>query len=189
MTPGMPGPLLRLKSGTESATPSVNGTISRNLVRMAALLGDGGYETLARQTCTSFAVEILQHPFLFVGLLDTVVALEMKVRVVTGVLVTDEVSHPAGSLSDEQSGGKEITPDKLPVSAWEQVTSSVREQTGLAASTSAAVAALVDLRSSNKGETSWLRSRNTLFRELGASGRQRNYLFVCEARLCRTIDV
>ena len=178
MTPGMPGPLLRLKTGTESATPSVNGVIARNLVRLSALLGDDACATLARQTCSSFAVEILQYPFLFVGLLDAVIGLELGVCLVTGVLATDQVSRPA---ADDISG------EETPVSAWDQVTNRVREEAGLAASTSAAAEALVDVRPGRP--SMWLQTRNPVFRELGRTRHLRNHLLVCESGQCHTVDV
>lgn len=188
MTPGTPGPLLRLKTGTESATPSVNGTIARNLVRLSALLEEESYRILARQTCMSFAVEILQHPFLFVGLLDAIVGLELNVRTVTGVFATTEVSRPATSLSDDLVSH----PDE-PLSARDKLVARVRAEAGLATSTSTAAAALVDIRPGHLADfvgnpSFWLRSRNAMYKELRTSYPARNYLLVCEAGQCRTID-
>ena len=118
-TPGMPGPLLRLKTGTESATPSVNGVIARNLLRLANLLEDDEYRTLCRQTCHSFAVEILQHPFLFVGLLDAVVGLEAGSRNITGVFSTSTITNapqPSSSLlskSEEPTSVRDLIVQKI----------------------------------------------------------------------------
>lgn len=186
MTPGMPGPLLRLKTGTESATPSVNGIIARNLVRLSALLLDEKYGTLARQTCNSFVVEIMQHPFLFVGLLDAVVGLELGVRIVTGVLCTAGISRSATSPAEKSL-------DEL-ISARDQLINKVRGEAGLATSTSAAAVALVDVRLSHSGDfvgnqSFWLKTRNQMYRELQPSGIEKNYLFVCEAGRCRTVYV
>lgn len=154
---GVPGPLLRLKGGTDSAMPSVNGVIARNLLRLSALLEDDTYKTLARQTCNTFSVEILQHPFLFVNLLDAVVGLEMGTRNITGV-----VGQATGS-------GKEA------------VIRRARAEAGLAASTSTATIALVDAR-----EGGWIRGRNVLYGDLNAG---KDFLLVCEAGSCRTVDV
>lgn len=103
--PQEPPPLLRLKPGTDGATPSPNGVAAQNLLRLAGLLGYAAddnaapgstargsvadkparYARLARATCAAFAAEMLEHPFLFVGLLDAVVALELGVRVAVAV--------------------------------------------------------------------------------------------------------
>lgn len=166
----MPGPLLRLKGGTDSATPSVNGVIARNLLRLSSLLEDETYRKLARETANTFAVEILQHPFLFVNLLDVVVGLEMGARNITGVVATDS---PTGF------------PGK------EGVTERVRAEAGLAASTSTATVALVDVRPSSEAAvpSAWLKSRNPLFRDLKPASPPRNFLLVCETGRCRIVDV
>ncbi|QSS60462.1 DUF255 domain-containing protein [Histoplasma capsulatum] len=85
-TPTHPAPLFRLKAGTDASTPSPNGVIARNLLRLSTLLEDDTYRRLARDTVSAFAVEIMQHPFLFVGLLDAVVGLEVGVKGVVGVI-------------------------------------------------------------------------------------------------------
>jgi uncharacterized protein YyaL (SSP411 family) len=172
-----------LKTGTESATPSINGIIARNLLRLSSLLEDDDYRTLARQTCHSFAVEILQHPFLYVGLLDAIVGLETGTHSVTGVLSTTNVTQP------ESSAGKADEP----LSARDLVVKRVREEAGLATSTSTTTVALVDVRPSHAGDfvgnpSFWLKGRNKLFKEL-RSGSGKNYLLVCENSKCREVDV
>jgi uncharacterized protein YyaL (SSP411 family) len=146
---------LRLKGGTDSATPSVNGAIARNLIRLSALLEDDNYKTLARQTCNTFSVEMLQHPFLFVNLLDVIVGLEMGIRNITGVVAADQTK--------------------------DAVIRRARAEVGLAASTSTATIAVVDPR----GE-SWIKGRNVLYRDLKAA---KDFLLVCEAGSCRTVDI
>lgn len=189
MVPGVPGPLLRLKTGTESATPSVNGVISRNLLRLAALLEDDSYRTLARQTCNSFAVEIMQHPFLFVGMLDVVVGLQIGTRNVTGVFCTTDIS--SSSVSREE--GLLSRADE-PVSARDLLVQRIRSEAGVALSPCVAARALVDIRPSHLkdfvgNQSFWLKSRNPLFQELKAAEPPKNYLLVCETGRCKTVDV
>ncbi|KAL2865363.1 thioredoxin domain-containing protein [Aspergillus lucknowensis] len=179
--PGSPGPLLRLKTGTESAVPSVNGVIARNLLRLSSLLEEDGYRVLARQTCHSFAVEILQHPFLFVGLLDAIVGLETGTRNVTGVLSTATISPEGGSTNES-------------VPAREALVKKIRAEAGLTLSTSSTtVAALVDIQPSHgdfvENESSWLRTRNSLFKDLKAAEAPKNHLLICEEGRCRTLDI
>lgn len=78
--------ILRLKDGLDNAEPSTNGLSARNLNRLGAMLEDEEYRTQAKRTLHSFEAEILQHPFLFVGLLDAVVVEQLGIRtlVITG---------------------------------------------------------------------------------------------------------
>ncbi|KAI9372700.1 hypothetical protein BJX61DRAFT_505949 [Aspergillus egyptiacus] len=184
--PGSPQPLLRLKTGTESATPSVNGVIARNLLRLSSLLEEDEFRVLARHTCHSFAVEILQHPFLFVGLLDAVVGLETGTRNVTGIFST-ATSLPGAPSTEEENNG--------PWSVREALVRKIRTEAGLSLSScSTTVAALVDIRPSHLGDfvgnqSFWLRTRNKLFKDLKAGDAPKNYLLVCEEGRCRTVDV
>ncbi|KAH8704025.1 DUF255 domain protein [Talaromyces proteolyticus] len=162
---GMPGPLLRLKSGTDSATPSVNGIIARNLVRLSTLLEDEKYKTFARQTCNTFSVELLQHPFLFVNLLDAIVGLEIGVRNITGVAATSEKKTQA------------------------ELIQRIRQEAGLAVSTATAAVALVDVRAAATISSSWIRGRNVLFKDIKEGSPVRDFLLVCETGSCRTVDL
>jgi len=72
--------ILRLKDGMDGAEPAANGTSAQNLLRLAALLDDAQYARRARATLAAFEPEVLQHPFLFVGLLDAVVGVRLGVR-------------------------------------------------------------------------------------------------------------
>ncbi|KAL4766387.1 thioredoxin domain-containing protein [Aspergillus foveolatus] len=178
--PGSPATLLRLKTGTESAVPSVNGVIARNLLRLSSILEENSYRVLARQTCQSFAVEILQHPFLFVGLLDVIVGLNTGTRNITAVVAADS------SLSTSTEGG-------APTSAWNGLVKRIRAEAGPTLSTSSnTVAALVDVRNSSQGvstgnKSSWLCTRNPLFKDLKPG--DKNYLLICEEGRCRTVDL
>ncbi|GAT28464.1 DUF255 domain protein [Aspergillus luchuensis] len=188
MTSGAPGPLLRLKTGTESVTPAVNGVIARNLLRLGSLLEDEEYKTLARQTCRSFSVEILQHPFLFVGLLDAIVGLETGTRNVTGVFAT---SVTEGSV---QASEGVIRKTDEPVCVRDMIVQKIRAEAGLAISTATTTASLVDIRASHVGDfvgnqSFWLRTRNPLYRELKASETAKNHLMVCESGRCRVVNI
>lgn len=187
-TPGMPGPLLRLKTGTESATPSVNGVIARNLLRLANLLEDDEYRTLCRQTCHSFAVEILQHPFLFVGLLDAVVGLEAGSRNITGVFSTSTITNapqPSSSL---------LSKSEEPTSVRDLIVQKIRSEVEPASFTSTTTASLVDIRPSHVGDfvgnpSFWLRTRNPLFKDLKPSDPAKNYLLICQGGKCTSVDI
>ncbi|KAF9885084.1 hypothetical protein FE257_000724 [Aspergillus nanangensis] len=188
MTPGMPGPLLRLKTGTDSATPSVNGVIARNLSRLSNLLEDEDYRTLSRQTCHSFSVEILQHPFLFVGLLDAIVGLEAGTRNITGVLCTSTITH-TGPQSDSL-----INKTDEPTSARDLIVQKLRAEAGMAISTSTVTTSLVDIRPSHVGDfvgnpSFWLRTRNTLFKDLKPPAPAKNYLMICEGGSCKNVNI
>jgi len=58
----------------DSAEPSTNGVSANNLYRLGSILIDTELEKFARRTCTAFATEMLQHPFLFSSMLPSVVA-------------------------------------------------------------------------------------------------------------------
>ncbi|KAL1955782.1 hypothetical protein VTO42DRAFT_8102 [Malbranchea cinnamomea] len=194
MHPEVVGPLFRLKTGTDAATPSTNGVIAQNLLRLASLLEDESYKTLARQTCNAFAVEILQHPFLFVNLLDVVVGLEVGVKTVVGVV---GAARPA-SLSGEGSTGREERSSapgettRADLSGPEnEVISKMREEAGPEVSTSAAVMSLVEVVESRpatgkRNKTAWLRKRNHLLKDILPG---KNFLLVCESGSCRTVSI
>lgn len=194
MTSDMPGPLLRLKTGTESATPSVNGVIARNLLRLANLLEDDDYRLLCRQTCHSFAVEILQHPFLFVGLLDAIAGLEAGSRNFTGVLSTTLLPQAGpGSPNRLNSNSDESTSDE-PTSVRELIVQRLRAEAGQAISTSTTTVSLIDIRPSHVGDfvgnqSFWLRTRNKLYKDLKPTEPAKNHILVCEGGSCKMMDV
>ncbi|KAJ5753040.1 hypothetical protein N7520_009957 [Penicillium odoratum] len=186
MIPGMPGPLLRLKTGTESATPSVNAVIARNLLRLAAFLDDPEYRTLAQQTLNSFSVEIMQHPFLFVGMLDVIVGLQTGTRTFTGVFATAEIPTPPGLRQDSENSP--------PESAYDLVKKRLRKETGSGISSTVTVASLVDIRPSHLkdfvgNQSFWLKSRNPMYKDLKAADPAKNYLLACEAGSCKIVDL
>ncbi|UNI13762.1 hypothetical protein JDV02_000474 [Purpureocillium takamizusanense] len=66
--------ILRLKDGMDTSLPSTNAIAASNLFRLGSLLDDERYSALARGTVNAFEAEILQHPWLFPGLLAGVVS-------------------------------------------------------------------------------------------------------------------
>jgi uncharacterized protein YyaL (SSP411 family) len=68
-----PHTILRLKDGMDTSLPSTNAVSASNLFRLASLLPDSDFATKARQTINAFEVEVVQHPWLFPGLLRGVV--------------------------------------------------------------------------------------------------------------------
>ena len=75
-----PHVLIRLKDGMDSSLPSVNGVAASNLFRLGALLDDKRYLALARSTVNAFEPEMLQHPWLFPGLLGNVVTARLGMQ-------------------------------------------------------------------------------------------------------------
>lgn len=83
--------ILRLKPGTDNTTPSPNGIVATNLLYLSSYaksapqlqndlkLGDR-LLTQAKGIIDAFAVEMLQHPFLYVTLLSAVVMESLGVR-------------------------------------------------------------------------------------------------------------
>lgn len=65
--------ILRLKDGMDTSLPSTNAVSVKNLFRLATLLDNEAYAALAKGTLAAFEVEMLQHPWLFPGLLGGVV--------------------------------------------------------------------------------------------------------------------
>jgi uncharacterized protein YyaL (SSP411 family) len=78
--------IMRLKDGMDNAEPGTNGISASNLDRLGALLEDEEYVKKARETTSAFEAEIMQHPFLFPGMMDSIVASKFGLRhvVLTG---------------------------------------------------------------------------------------------------------
>jgi uncharacterized protein YyaL (SSP411 family) len=87
--------IVRLKPGTDNALPSPNGVIAMNLLYLSSYLNDtqGRYLKASRQAINSFAVEIIQHPYILVTLLGAVVleALGVKTIQVQGKISEAEI--------------------------------------------------------------------------------------------------
>lgn len=96
----LPEQILRLKPGTDNTIPSPNGIIASNLLYLSSYaksapqlnhdltLGDR-LRRQARATIDAFAVETLQHPFLYVTLLGAVV---MNAIGVHSLVVPDDMT-------------------------------------------------------------------------------------------------
>ncbi|KIW57893.1 hypothetical protein PV05_02449 [Exophiala xenobiotica] len=79
--------IIRLKPGTDNAMPSANGIICTNLLYLDSYCNDSAtlkekrdYLGKARAVLDAFAVEIIQHPFLYVSLLSAVVMEQVGVK-------------------------------------------------------------------------------------------------------------
>ncbi|RBQ73265.1 hypothetical protein FVER14953_03942 [Fusarium verticillioides] len=67
-----PYTILRLKDGMDTSLPSTNAVSVANLFRLANLRSNDDLAAKARQTINAFEVEVVQHPWLFPGLLQGV---------------------------------------------------------------------------------------------------------------------
>jgi uncharacterized protein YyaL (SSP411 family) len=70
---GQRASIMNLKPGSDNALPSPNGVIASNLLLLASYLEEPSYKMIAKRTIDAFAVEIVQHPFLFVSMLSAIV--------------------------------------------------------------------------------------------------------------------
>jgi len=68
-----PHTILRLKDGLDTTLPSTNAVSVENLFQLGHILADDKYVSLAHDTINAFEAEMLQHPWLFPGLLGGVV--------------------------------------------------------------------------------------------------------------------
>lgn len=104
-----PDLILRLKDGMDNAEPSTNGLSARNLHRLSSLLADDAYAQKTKKTLHAFEAEVLQHPFLFAGLLDTVVASRLGVK---GIVITgegDEVDKAIRRIRTQTAYGSTVS--------------------------------------------------------------------------------
>lgn len=98
-----PDLILRLKDGMDNAEPSTNGVSASNLNRLSSLFNDASYATLAKSTIQAFEAEMMQHPFLFVTLLDSVAMSRLGV---TGIVVTGEGSEVEEAIRKIRTGAE-----------------------------------------------------------------------------------
>ncbi|EXJ60866.1 hypothetical protein A1O7_05019 [Cladophialophora yegresii CBS 114405] len=95
-----PEQIIRLKPGTDTALPSPNGTICTNLLYLSSYIQSQSpsqqstttksYIRHARATLDAFAVEILQHPFLYVTLLGALVMEQVGVKTIIAPMTTKD---------------------------------------------------------------------------------------------------
>lgn len=64
----------------DTALPSTNALSVSNLFRLGDVLADEKFSSLARETIDAFEAEMLQHPWLFPGLLAGVVTARLGVE-------------------------------------------------------------------------------------------------------------
>jgi uncharacterized protein YyaL (SSP411 family) len=84
-------PLMNLKPGSDNALPSPNGIAASNLLLLSSYLQEPSYRKLAKGVIDAFAIEIVQHPFLFVSILSANVLETVGVKSI--VAVGDAVDH------------------------------------------------------------------------------------------------
>jgi len=102
-----PDILLRLKDALDNSEPSTNGLSAQNLFRLSSLLEDAEYAKLASKTTSAFEAEILQHPFLFTSMMESIVAVRLGWR---SIVVTGEgediesvVKHARSNIKGRQT--------------------------------------------------------------------------------------
>ncbi|XWW98318.1 hypothetical protein V2A60_006318 [Cordyceps javanica] len=76
--------ILRLKDGMDTSLPSTNAVSVSNLYRLGTLLDDDIFTGMARTSINAFEPEMLQHPWLFPGLLGGVVTARLGASKVRG---------------------------------------------------------------------------------------------------------
>ncbi|KAF4508977.1 hypothetical protein G6O67_005293 [Ophiocordyceps sinensis] len=79
-TASSPHAILRLKDGMDTSLPSTNAVSASNLFRLGALFDDAAFSARARATVDAFEPEMLQHPWLFPGLLAALVTARLGVN-------------------------------------------------------------------------------------------------------------
>lgn len=114
------------------------------------------------------------------NLLDALVGLELGVRNITGVLATDVVATATQKDAAEPQADKDTA---------DVVRERVHAEAGSAASTSVTTVSVVDVRGSNASTSTWLQSRNPLFKDLKPGTPPKNYLLVCETGQCQIVDI
>lgn len=82
--------VIRLKPGTDSTLPSPNGVIANQALYLSSYFPDeqSEYVAQARNVMNAFAVEVIQHPFLFTNMLSAVVIEQVGVK---GLLIPKEM--------------------------------------------------------------------------------------------------
>lgn len=77
-----PDTVIRLKPGTDNTLPSPNGVIANQALYLSSYFPDKESEYLAqaRNVMNCFAVEVIQHPFLFTNMLSAVVIEQVGVK-------------------------------------------------------------------------------------------------------------
>ncbi|KAK4944321.1 hypothetical protein LTR10_016207 [Elasticomyces elasticus] len=103
--------IIRLKPGTDSSLPSPNGTICINLLYLSSyrLEKQTEYIGKARAILDAFAVEIIQHPFLYVSLLSGMVMEQVGVKTLVVPMTTRD-----SQLRRLRGWGRTVVRDLVP---------------------------------------------------------------------------
>ena len=89
-------PIMTLKPGSDNVLPSPNGIIASNLLLLSSYLEEPSFKIMAKRTIDAFAIEIIQHPFLFVSMLSAIVLEAVGVKGI--VVVGGEAAHTLGGF-------------------------------------------------------------------------------------------
>ena len=93
----------------DNAEPSTNGVTASNLYRLSSLLNDPEfngirYSKYAKDTLEAFSAEMIQHPYLFAGMLESVIAsnLGVKSMIISGP--QEKVEQKIKEMKTKKSG-------------------------------------------------------------------------------------
>ena len=106
---GAPDLILRLKDGMDNAEPSTNGVAASNLYRLSSLLNDPEFNGLrysgyAKGTLEAFSAEIIQHPYLFAGMLESVITSNLGMRSVVVSGAHEKIEQKIRQIRTKTSG-------------------------------------------------------------------------------------
>ena len=147
----------------DTSEPSTNGISASNLNRLSSLLNDNAYSTKARETIAGFESEVLQYPWLYATFMPSIVASHLGIK---GVVVASGASE----VSDTRLVGKNVEEGvHVPhMKAFEK-----QPRGGL--STFAKISE----------DSTWLRGRNSLFKDLNLSTNGTTKVLICEGGVCK----
>ena len=147
----------------DTSEPSTNGISASNLNRLSSLLNDNAYSTKARETIAGFESEVLQYPWLYATFMPSIVASHLGIK---GVVVASGASE----ISDARLVGKNAEEGvHVPhMKAFEK-----QPRGGL--STFAKISE----------DSTWLRGRNSLFKDLNLSANGTTKVLICEGGVCK----
>ena len=213
-SPHPPDLILRLKSGMDSAEPSGNNISARNLYRLGSMLEDETYLKAGKDTVEAFEAEILQFPFCFAGMLDSVVYGRLGMR---GIVVMGGASSTSSPSPPPPSTASTATPDPTtnnndnnpPPSQVPQKTLAGHPLTDAAGNDTTTASSIIQQETPTieidailkkirsrvvpdrtvvliDGEKGqWLRTRNPLLRDVNLDGSQRGKVLVCQGGICK----
>lgn len=89
----------------DAAEPSANNITASNLHRLASMLDDSEYATLARETVAAFEAEVEQFPWCFVGMLGSVVISHLGTK---SVVIMGEVENVKEKIRGSVGAGRTV---------------------------------------------------------------------------------